>query len=81
MRELATQRLDDKDKFIISLPSYPGGSRIQSFPGILPQESVLSIQSNVLWGETCSINIPQDIETSYETDQGEAGSERRILLR
>ncbi|KAA6333360.1 MAG: hypothetical protein EZS28_053184, partial [Streblomastix strix] len=57
------------------------GSRVQTVSGVLPQESVLSIQSNVLWGKTCTTNIPQDVETSYETDQREIGSERCILLR
>ncbi|KAA6403650.1 MAG: hypothetical protein EZS28_000825 [Streblomastix strix] len=44
-------------------------------------EQVLSLQCNVLWGETCNINISQEVETSYEVNQKEVGSERRILLR
>ncbi|KAA6364731.1 MAG: hypothetical protein EZS28_039742, partial [Streblomastix strix] len=64
-RDLVTQRLDDKDRSTICLPSYPSGSRVQTVSGVLPQESVLSIQSNVLWGKTCTTNIPQDVETSY----------------
>ncbi|KAA6349655.1 MAG: hypothetical protein EZS28_051925, partial [Streblomastix strix] len=62
-RDLVTQRLDDKDRSTICLPSYPCGSRVQTVSGVLPQESVLSIQSNVLWGKTCTTNIPQDVET------------------
>ncbi|KAA6381108.1 MAG: hypothetical protein EZS28_023362, partial [Streblomastix strix] len=65
----------------ICLPSYLSGSRVQTISGVLPQESVLSIQSNVLWGKTCTTNIPQDVETSYETDQREIESERSIILR
>ncbi|KAA6353105.1 MAG: hypothetical protein EZS28_051368, partial [Streblomastix strix] len=73
--------MDDKDRSTICLPSYPSGSRVQTVSGVLPQESVPSIQSNVLWGKTCTTNIPQDVETSQETDQREIGSERCILLR
>ncbi|KAA6361946.1 MAG: hypothetical protein EZS28_042527 [Streblomastix strix] len=80
-RDLVIQRLDNKDRSTICLPSNSSGPVVQTFPEVQPYESILSIQSNVLWDEICIINIPQDIETSYETDQGEAGSERRILLR
>ncbi|KAA6390376.1 MAG: hypothetical protein EZS28_014094, partial [Streblomastix strix] len=72
-RDLVTQRLYDKDRSIICLPSYPSGSRVQTVPGVLTQESVLSILSNVLWGETRTTNIPQGVETSYEINQREAG--------
>ncbi|KAA6400767.1 MAG: hypothetical protein EZS28_003707 [Streblomastix strix] len=77
-RNLVTQLLDEKDRSTIRHSSYPGGSRVQTFPGILTQESVLSKQRDVLWDETYTINIPQDVNTCYESNQTVVGRQRRI---